>query len=421
MFYQYIISLFLFFVLNTNLNLFAQCSSSVVPPATINGVDITESFTGSVSRYPLALSSCLNTNAVTTPSNSVYLGQTGAFSYTLNFSKGINDLIIAITATGNPNNENFIFTTDVGNPSISVISSCYTTINGNEILSGLGSQLPAGTGGGGGIFKIIAPSNFTKLYIKGNGGQNGSLLSVCSSSVSPDKKPTSYFSQKKEICQFDSFIVGKNTYKTTGVYNDTFVNYLNVDSVVTTNLIILSASYFTQNLLLCQSKNYKIGKNTYTNNGTYTDTLQNYKGCDSIVTSNLNFKPQSFGSQIVILCKGESLKVGKNIYKSSGIYNDTLISFLGCDSVITSSLTIKPTSFNQLNFIKCPEDSIFINGILFTGIGIFKDTFLNYAGCDSIVHTNIETPKVITNCDDAVFYIPSAFTPNFDEINENSK
>jgi len=123
----------------------------------------------------------------------------------------------------------------------------------------------------------------------------------------------------------------------------------------------------------------------------------------------------------VVLCNSESLKVGKNNYKSTGIYNDTILSYIGCDSIVTSNLTIKPTSFVKLNFIKCPEDSIFVNGVLFTGIGLFKDTFSNYAGCDSIIHTNIETPKTITNCDDAEFYIPNAITPNFDELNDKFK
>lgn len=389
-----------------------------MPPATINGVDITESFTGSVSRYPNLETSCFNSTIVTTPANSVYLGQVGTFSYTMNFNKPINNLVIAITATGSAINENFIVTTNNGTPTILTTTSCFTTINGNEIISGLGAR----TGGGGGIFTIFLASNdYTSITISGNGGAGGSLLSVCSSSVSPDKKPNSYFNQSISICQFDSFKIGQNTYKTNGSYKDTFVNYLNVDSVVTTTLKVIPATYFTQNLNLCQGRNYKIGKSTYTNNGSYIDTIKNKQGCDSIVTSNLTFKPQSFGSQTIILCNGESLKVGKNNYKNTGIYNDTIANYIGCDSIITSTLTIKPTSFSLFQFVKCPEDSIFINGILFTGIGLFKDTQLNYAGCDSIIHFNIETPKIITNCDDAVFYIPTAFTPNFDELNDKFK
>ena len=73
------------------------CSGSVVPPATINGVVITDSSTGSVGTYPSEFTSC---GSVTTPANSKYLGQGGVFTYTMNFSVPINNLIVFIAGRG---------------------------------------------------------------------------------------------------------------------------------------------------------------------------------------------------------------------------------------------------------------------------------------------------------------------------------
>jgi hypothetical protein len=157
------------------------CVSSVVPPTTINGVVITDIRTGSVSNYGPAYTSC---GTVTTPANSIYLGASGDFTYTMNFSTSVNNIVVFLTATGQVNNENFIFTTNTGSgiPSISSTESCFSTIIGNQILSGQG----AGATGGGGKFVIYNLVSFTSLTISGNGGQAGSLLSICSDSIIPN-------------------------------------------------------------------------------------------------------------------------------------------------------------------------------------------------------------------------------------------
>jgi hypothetical protein len=153
------------------------CNSSVVPPAVINGITITESYSGSVSIYTTAFSSC--GGSVTTPANSKRLGASGPFSYTMIFSSPVNNITIFIAGTGQTFNENFIITTNTGIPAITSNVNCYTTIIGNEILSGEGSS---GGGAGGGKFFISNSSSFTTLTITGNGFIGGSLLSICSDS-----------------------------------------------------------------------------------------------------------------------------------------------------------------------------------------------------------------------------------------------
>jgi len=55
------------------------CTSSVVPPTTINGVFITSTFSGSVSNFPSPFSSC--DGSYETPANSIWLGENENFSY----------------------------------------------------------------------------------------------------------------------------------------------------------------------------------------------------------------------------------------------------------------------------------------------------------------------------------------------------
>lgn len=154
-----------------------SCDQSVVPPAVVNGVDVSVTSSGSVSTYAGSFTSC----TTTTPPNSVYLGQSGSFSYTMHFSEPVNNIVVAISATGGSLNENFIFTTSSGVPQIEVLATCFSVVNGNEILSGESS----GNMGGGGEFVITAPVEYTSLTITGSGGENGALLSICSNSIIP--------------------------------------------------------------------------------------------------------------------------------------------------------------------------------------------------------------------------------------------
>ena len=170
------------------------CSASIVPPTTINGVVITDSSTGNVSSdYPnpgsgtgtSAYPSC-GSNALT-PANSKWVGfgtpPNAAFTYTMNFSVPINNLIVFIAGAGliafPTQTENYIFTTNTGTgiPSITSSDNCFTTIVSNQLL------IAGGTSGGGGKFLITNNVNFTSVTISGDGGLGGSFLSVCANSI----------------------------------------------------------------------------------------------------------------------------------------------------------------------------------------------------------------------------------------------
>jgi len=169
---------------NTNSTPIITCSSSVVPPITVNGISVTDTYTGAVQEYPYSLSSC--NGSVITPANSIYLGNdiafpSSSFSYTMNFSQLVNNIIIFISAVNV--GENFIITTNNGTPTIIAEYNCYTTITGNEIV-GTGVP-PIGSGAGGGKFVIHNGANYSSITITGNGGSNGSVLAVCSNSIVP--------------------------------------------------------------------------------------------------------------------------------------------------------------------------------------------------------------------------------------------
>jgi hypothetical protein len=98
-------------------------------------------------------------------------------------------------------------------------------------------------------------------------------------------------SRNENICSGDSLIFGSQALFTTGVYTRTELNQFGCDSTITLNLTVNQPSASTINATITQGESYSFnGQNLYTA-GTYTATLQNAAGCDSVVTLNLTVEP----------------------------------------------------------------------------------------------------------------------------------
>ena len=171
-----------------------------------------------------------------------------------------------------------------------------------------------------------------------------------------DSSTNSYTSITDTICNGLSITVGNNTYDSTGVYSDTLLAFNGCDSIITTNLTVLSvsASNVTNNLTICDGNSVAVGFNNYTTTGIYIDTLVNSAGCDSIITTNLTVQTPTY--QDITICDGDSIVVGNSVYNSTGSYTDTLQSSIGCDSIVHTNLTIY-SQFNSI-FGGIPDNTV---------------------------------------------------------------
>ena len=151
---------------------------------------------------------------------------------------------------------------------------------------------------------------------------------------------TASFSQTFSVCNGESITVGANTYTTSGTYQDVFTSAAGCDSTVTTNLTVLPALSSSQTVSVCAGESITVGASTYSTSGTHVTILTSAGGCDSTVTTNLTVLPALSSSQTVSVCAGESVTIGDSTYSTSGTYQTTLTSIDGCDSTVTTNLTV---------------------------------------------------------------------------------
>lgn len=193
------------------------------------------------------------------------------------------------------------------------------------------------------------------------------------------------FVQNIALCQGDSIRVGSHVYKSQGNYIDKLVSSFGCDSVITTNITIRKTSSFTQNISICEGDSLNVGGHFYYLSGNYKDTLINKIGCDSLVTTNLTVNKNSqLVNQELTICEGESIIIGGHEYAQSGTYKDTLTNVKGCDSIIHTKLLVYPTQFLQKKNI-CSGESYHIGNLSFSKAGTYLVPLISHFGCDSII------------------------------------
>ncbi|NCW47802.1 MAG: hypothetical protein EBV95_06740, partial [Actinobacteria bacterium] len=119
------------------------------------------------------------------------------------------------------------------------------------------------------------------------------------------------------------------------------------DSIVTLNLTVNQPSATTINQSICAPNSYTFDGQTLTTSGTYMDTLTNAAGCDSIITLNLTVNQPSASTISQTICAPNSYSFNGQSYNASGTYTATLSNAVGCDSVITLNLTVVDVQITQ--------------------------------------------------------------------------
>jgi len=202
-------------------------------------------------------------------------------------------------------------------------------------------------------------------------------------------------SQTLTVCAGGSVTVGTTTHNTSGVFTDVVLASNGCDSSVTTNLTVSPAITGSQTLTVCAGGSVTVGTNTYTTSGTFTDVVLASNGCDSTVTTNLTVSPAITGSQTLTVCAGGSVTVGTTTHTTSGIFTDVLLATNGCDSTVTTNLTVSPAITGSQTLTLCAGGSVTVGTNTYTTSGTFTDVVLASNGCDSTVTTNLTVENSI--------------------------
>lgn len=183
----------------------------------------------------------------------------------------------------------------------------------------------------------------------------------------------------------------KRTVNASGVYQDTITSWEGCDSVMTITVTILKTSAANYNLTACDSVQNPTTKEYYKKSGKYTNIMKNYVGCDSVITVFATVLKKDTTRLSLDVCKSYTLGSGK-VVTVSGNYTDSLTGYRGCDSFVLYDLKIRKETYAQATltmckFVLCPTDK----SKIFRSPGIYYDTIPNSFGCDSIIEYTVKS------------------------------
>lgn len=190
-------------------------------------------------------------------------------------------------------------------------------------------------------------------------------------------------------CVGETYFFGGQALSATGVYKDTLTNAIGCDSVLVLDFRVLAGDTTTVSASICPGESYPFGTNSLTSAGVYQNLLFNAQGCDSLVLLNLTVLPSPRSSQAATICAGDSYTFAGTSLMEAGDYQDTLSTVAGCDSIVELQLAVLDPVQSNLSVSICEGESYFFAGVERVNAGVYQDTLGTIQGCDSIIRLDL--------------------------------
>ena len=224
-------------------------------------------------------------------------------------------------------------------------------------------------------------------------------------------EPTSSVTNSS-ICQGQSYTFNGITYTSAGTYKANLKNSGGCDSIATLNLTIKNPTSSSTKASICKTGSYTFNGTTYTTVGTYTSTLTNSVGCDSVATLILSIKDTATSTTYDTICAGKSIVFGGSSYSASGTYSVNYNLSGSCDSVANLVLTVRNASASTTKASICTGGSYTFNGTTYTTAGTYKSTLTNSVGCDSVATLELTVKQTSTSTTATSICIGGSYTFN---------
>jgi gliding motility-associated-like protein len=193
------------------------------------------------------------------------------------------------------------------------------------------------------------------------------------------------------------------------------------DSVIVTNVTMNPIYNITDNVTVCIGSNYTYPDGIVSNNITVAEShvsnLTTTSGCDSIITTNITINTAFTSSNDFNICSGANYTYADGSTATNVTANEshtsTFVSATGCDSLVTENLIVLPV-YNITDNINACENSMVTypdgSTATITMSTSYTSNLTTGAGCDSIIITNVTMDPIQTNTVNSDICSGSSFT-----------
>ena len=233
-----------------------------------------------------------------------------------------------------------------------------------------------------------------------NDGENDVAIHVLHLNVNPTYSDTTY------VHSCGTYNWRGTDYSASGIYPVLLPSSCGCDSTVVLKLTVGAPTASTVNVTACQYEPTTVGNRTFVAmaNTSFTETLTNAAGCDSVVTYNVTVTPRIYTSpeDMYSFCKGESYTWHGRTYDKPGTYYDSVADANGCTTMIHTLILTQKQAYHFEEDVEVSELAL-----PYAWVGHKADTLLRtngdyydrwtsqVTGCDSIYHIHFHVNWVM--------------------------
>lgn len=191
-----------------------------------------------------------------------------------------------------------------------------------------------------------------------------------------------------------------HAYPSSGVYAVSLTSVDGCDSTAVLHLSVTNILTSTTNVTLCPAQlPYSWNGQTYSSPGTYSITINNPNGCDSVPILSLTVAPQAITNTNISICASElPFSWNGNEYATAGNYSVHLTGSGGCDSLANLTLTVREIHSSYTELSLCSSElPLAWNGLLLNATGNYEAALVSLNECDSIAHLALTVKPTSTS------------------------
>ena len=162
----------------------------------------------------------------------------------------------------------------------------------------------------------------------------------------------------------------------------------------TVNLSVQPSLKGNDTVISCDLYRWPLNGIIYDSTGVYIDSIQNAKGCDSVVSLHLHLLHSSFGTYFDTCVENNLPRHFHSLTSHGDIHGalDTIVNSVGCDSIISYNLKVWWNTHSLLDTTVCDNQlPVQWGNSLFLTADTLYDTIPNHAGADSLITRVLHT------------------------------
>jgi hypothetical protein len=220
--------------------------------------------------------------------------------------------------------------------------------------------------------------------------------------------PNHSYVENVEICENESYSWKGHSvsigHKPVGsfVVWDSLKTVYGCDSVYRLNLKVNAVFLHADTFEICKGGSHLWRGRQLTVSGVYDDSLQTVRGCDSIYRLVLHVRPSYIFEEIVPICDNNYYVWRGRQLSKAGVYTDSLKSVYGCDSIYKLTLQINPEYLKVDTLEGCEGQQYAWHGRLLSKEGVYTDSLKAVLGCDSVFRLVLHLHPASQRTDSAI-------------------